>query len=106
MIGADASNRYRCDGFPWKSFETLFGAARQFARARGRKLYVVEFASVEGEPRRKAEWFDAARTTIKSWPEVAGVSYIHEDSDCTYWIDTSRSSLRAFRRMAFDPYFK
>lgn len=106
MVGADASNRYRCDGFPWKSFDTLFGAARSFARARERKLYVVEFASVEGEPGRKEEWFDDARATIKKWPELVGVSYIHENSDCTYWIDTSQSALEGFRRMMSDTYFK
>ncbi|MDP9326691.1 MAG: hypothetical protein M3P10_00625 [Actinomycetota bacterium] len=106
LLGVDTNNRYTCRGFPWKPFPTLFGPAHDFARARGKKLFVVEFASVEGEAGRKAQWFDNARATIKSWPEVVGVSHINENSDCTYWVNTSQSALGAFRRMAFDPYFK
>lgn len=106
LLGADTNNRYTCKGFPWKPFTTLFGPAHDFARARGRRLYIVEFASVEGEADRKAQWFDDARATIKSWPEIVGVSHINEKSDCTYWVNTSQSALDAYRRIAFDPYFK
>jgi len=106
LLGADTNNRYKCKGFPWKTFGTLFGPARSFARKRGKKLYIVEFASVEGEVGRKGEWFDDARATIKKWPEIVGVSHLNEKSDCTYWVDTSPSALAGFRRMAFDPYFK
>jgi hypothetical protein len=106
LVGADANNRYRCGGAPWKSFETLFEAARRFARRRERRLFVVEYASVEGSSGQKAQWIDDARATIKDWPEMAGVCYLHEDSDCSYWVDSSRSSLRAFREMGRDRRFR
>ncbi len=106
LLGADACNRYRCKNRPWKSFADLYGPARTFARARGKNLYIVEYGTVEGEPGRKAKWFDAARATMKSWPEVVGASYIHENTDCNFLLDTSSSSLRRFRAMGSDPAFQ
>ena len=106
LLGADANNRYRCTGRPWKSLADLFGPARMFARSRSLDLYIVEYGCVEGEAGRKGDWFDAARTTLKSWPEVIGVSYINENTDCNYLIDTSASALSRFRAMGDDPYFQ
>jgi hypothetical protein len=106
LLGADACNRYRCTGRPWKSFAELFGPARTFARSRGKNLYIVEYGSVEGEAGRKAEWFDAARATMKSWPEIVGASYIHENTDCNFLVNTSSSSLSRFRAMGSDSSFQ
>jgi hypothetical protein len=108
VVGADTTNRGGCGSFdyPWKSFATLYGPAYKFARKRGKKLYVVEFGSAEGEPGRKGDWFDSARKTIKRWPDLVGVSNLHEDSDCTYWVDSSPGALAGFKRMAHDPHFK
>lgn len=106
LLGADGFNRGSCTRSPWKTFGDLFGAARQFAIDRGKKLYVIEFASVEGTSSQKAAWFDDARATIKTWPELEGVSHVNEKSDCTYWVNTSSSALDAFRRLANDPHFK
>ena len=106
LLGADACNRYRCVGRPWKTFGDLFGAAHDFAVSKNKGLYIIEWGSVEGAAGQKATWVDDARDTIKSWPEVVGVSYLHENSDCNYKIDTSATALARFRAMGADPYFQ
>jgi hypothetical protein len=106
LLGADGNNRASCRNVSWKTFGDVFGAANDFAVVRGKKLYIVEFASVEGASNQKAGWFDDARATIKTWPQLEGVSHLNEKSDCTYWVDTSSSALEGFRRMANDPHFK
>jgi hypothetical protein len=106
VLGVDGCNRNYCgrsDG--WRSFEEMFRDARIYARRTSRRLYVQEYGCVEGTPGRKAHWFDSARRVLKSWPEVIGVSYLHEATDCAYWIDSSRSSFKAFKNMGQDSYF-
>jgi hypothetical protein len=105
-VGVDGNNRYRCKNVDWRSFGQMFSPARDFARSVGRGLYVVEYGCVEGESGRKGAWIDDAKATIKSWPEVEGVSYLHEMSDCNYRINTSTSALSAFRAMGQDSHFK
>lgn len=105
LLGVDGYNRYHCRGTPWKPFVNTFSYARNYAKAKGKKLYVIESGCVEGEPGRKAAWFGAASATLKSWPEVVGVSYNSEDTDCTYWADSSSSSLSAFSSWGRDRYY-
>jgi len=105
LLGVDGYNRYRCHGKPWKSFSDVFVASRSYAQAKGKNLYVVESGCVEGEPGRKAQWFTDARATIRLWPEIVGFSYNNEDTDCTYWVDSSSASLAGFRAMGQDAYF-
>lgn len=105
LIGVDGNNRYRCRNVAWRSFAEMFTPAREFAVSRGRRLYVVEYGSVEGESGRKSTWFDEATTTLAGWPEVEGISYLHEQSDCTYWVNTSTSALNAFRSMGRNALF-
>lgn len=105
LLGVDGYNRYRCADRPWKSFREKFRSAHRFATNKGKKLYVIEYGSVEGEPGRKADWIDGARRTVRRWPEIVGVSYNHESTDCVYWVDSSYASFRAFRRMGRDRLF-
>lgn len=106
LLGVDGANRYHCRGVPWKSFAQVFGGARNYAQAHNKNLYVVEVGTVEGEPGRKAAWFDGARATLKTWPEVIGFSYISENTDCNFWADSTNSSLQSFAAMGHDPYFR
>jgi hypothetical protein len=106
LIGVDGYNRYHCRGKPWKSFSQIFSGARNFAKARGRNLYIIEAGCVEGEAGRKAAWFNDVRATLKTWPETVGFSYNSEDTDCTYWADSSSSALNAFGAMGHDAYFR
>jgi hypothetical protein len=106
ICGVDAANRYHCRQNPWKSFEFMLSGARNYSKAHNKRLYVVEIGSVEGEPGRKATWFNEARATMKRWPEVMGFSYISENTDCSYWADSTSSSLQAFAAMGRDAYFR
>ncbi len=106
ILGVDGYNRNNCGGSSgWRSFSKIIGPARTFARHRGRKLYVVEYGCVEGSAGAKAEWFDKSANTIRRWPQIVGVSYNHENTDCNYFADTSQGALAAFRRMGNRPYF-
>jgi hypothetical protein len=106
LLGVDAYNRNFCgrsDG--WRSFEEVFSDAHRYARRTSRKLYIQEYGSVESTAGRKGHWIDHARSVVKSWPEVVGVSYNHEATDCAYWIDSSRSAFHAFKKMGQDRHF-
>jgi hypothetical protein len=105
LLGVDGYNRYHCFGVPWRPFSNVFTAAHDYAKAKGRNLYVIETGCVEGEPGRKAAWINGAAATLKSWPEVVGVSYNSENTDCTYWADSTPASLSAFTAMGRDNYF-
>lgn len=106
LLGVDAYNRNHCSGSSgWRSFRQIIYPAHRFARRRGRGLFVAELGCVEGAPGAKAQWLDRAATTIRRWPEIRGVSYNHEDTDCNYLVDTSAGALRAFRRMGNTRYF-
>jgi hypothetical protein len=105
VLGVDGYNRYNCFHKPWRSFEQIFAPAHAFALKKRKPLYVVESGCVEAEPGRKADWIAGARTTVKHWHNVVGVSYNHESTDCTYYVDSSQSSLAAFRAMGQDGYF-
>jgi hypothetical protein len=105
VLGVDGYNRYSCRHKGWRSFEQIFTPAHNYAAHKKKHLYVIESGCVEAEPGRKAEWIAGARATLKRWPDVVGLSYNHESTDCTYYADTSPSSLAAFRAMGQDSYF-
>ncbi len=115
LLGVDGYNRGLCAGRDeWKTFAEIFGNARRFARLERKGMFIGEFGCVEldpcnnrsGDPQAKARWFHHARATIKSWPEVRAACYSHTATNGNvYWVDSSRSSLRAYRRVSSDPYF-
>jgi len=112
ILGVDGYNRYRYADQPWKTFTDVFGAAHNCATRKGKPLYVQEYGCVEGEPGWKAAWIRDATEVLKTWPEVVGVSYNNEsgesglDAGCDYRLDTSSSSLSAFKAMGEDPRFQ
>jgi hypothetical protein len=107
LLGVDGANRNFCgSGNGWRSFADIYGPARTYAHGRNKKLYVQEYGCVESTSGRKADWIDGARAVLKNWPEVVGVSYLHENSDCNFRIDTSTSAFTAFKATGQDAYFK
>lgn len=115
--GVDGYNRYPCFGDSWRSFREVFAPAREFAVSQDKGLFIGEYGCPEqdvhgntgGDARAKARWFREAGATIKSWPETKAAVYSHvvsDQFDCEYWVDTRRRSLRAFRDVGSDPYFK
>ena len=95
VLGVDGYNRYNCRHTAWRPFSLIFQSSRDFAVTKAKPLYVIESGCVEGEPGRKAQWMNDARATMKTWPEVMGLSYNHEDTDCSYYVDSTASSLSA-----------
>ncbi|MFT7473344.1 MAG: hypothetical protein ACI81L_000259 [Verrucomicrobiales bacterium] len=115
-LGADPYNWNRCRGNnkeTWTSLERLVTPFMEFANQHPTKQLVLpEFASDEGSAGQKAAWLDDARRFLKR-PEVASkfaaVFYFHDvkagTAGCTWWLDSSTSTLNAARRIAADPFF-
>jgi hypothetical protein len=105
-LGVDGYNRHRCFGVDWRSFGKVFAPSRNFARAKGKSMSIIESGCVERNAGEKARWLREARETIKSWPEIKLFSYNHEVTDCNYLLTSSQSSFDAFKAMGRDRYFK
>lgn len=108
LLGVDGYNRNVSR--QWSPFESMFAPAREAAAAIGKGLMIGEYGCAERgtDPDAKAAWFTDAGTTIKSWPEVTAAVYSHSYSAQyrrAYWVDTSPTSLSAFRAVGLDPYF-
>lgn len=109
VIGVDGYNRNISGN--WRTFQKIFTPAHDVATAAGRKLFVIEFGCVEGASGQKAQWFADAQTILQGWPEVIGTSYNHEtghtgnDANKNYRVDTSTSSISAFRAMGNSAFF-
>jgi hypothetical protein len=110
LFGVDGYNRGACDPAGWRTFDEIFRAARNYARAKGHGLFIPEFGCVEdgactgtgGDPTRKAAWITRAASTITSWPEVRGVVYsntewVFKGAHVNYRVTTSKQSLTAYR---------
>jgi hypothetical protein len=106
VLGVDGYNRNLCGSSNgWRSFTTIFQGARNFAKKKRRPLYIIECGCVEGAPGAKGKWINDAASVIHNWPEVVGFSYNHENTDCTYWADSSSTALSAFKAMGQKAYF-
>ncbi len=100
-------NRYHCRGVPWKSFAQVFGGARNYAQAHEQE----PLRGGGGDASRESR--DARRrgSTARARPSRPGLrsigfSYISENTDCNFWVDSTNSSLQSFAAMGHDPYFR
>jgi hypothetical protein len=111
VLGVDAFNWNGCPGRndPWRSFEDKVAPFYEFGLARDKPMVIAELGSNEDPiiPFRKAQWFLEASTTLKLWPEIKGVSYMHngEPNTCNWYVDSSSLALLAFQTWGADPYF-
>jgi len=109
IVGVDGYNRYPVANVKYRSFADIFGPARAFAVRRGKPLGIGEYGCVEqgvNDPNGKAAWFADAGATMKAWPELRFACYSHVTaSGYDYWVDSSASSLAAFKALGADPYF-
>jgi hypothetical protein len=114
-VGADGYNRSKCSG-GWKSFETLFTEAHDYAVSIGRKMVIEEWGATEPDacggtaPETKADWFYDAADTIKSWPEIKAVIYTnvvatYRGNVVDFTIDTSPAAKAAYIEIGHDPHF-
>ena len=111
-VAADGYNWHGCTGRddPWTPFVDIFRDFYDYSLTKGKPALIAEYGTGEdkADPGRKGQWFDGAAATIKSWPNLEGVSYFNNgygDPKCARWVDTSQSSLNAFIDMGADPYF-
>jgi Glycosyl hydrolase family 26 len=100
----DGYNRERAS---WKAFTTIF-APVYTTYARRKPIMVGETASVEGAPGQKAQWISEARRAVRSsFPSIAALLWFDTVKDGNGWrVDSSATSLAAFRSLALDPYFQ
>jgi Glycosyl hydrolase family 26 len=111
MLGADGYNWFTCPPGVWKSFEEIFQAFHDYGVTKHKPELIGEWASVEqqGVPGSKAAWFADAEAILKTWPEIKALSYYNEGTEngakCDWWVDTTPSSLAAFKAIGADPWF-
>jgi hypothetical protein len=116
-IAADAYNWYNCrPGIdnPWWSLQQVIDPLRRFGQGHpDKELMLMEFGSYEDPavPGRKAAWFNAAQQLFKQpgWEQFTAIVYYNTTlgnyPNCRWWIDTSQSSLDAFRSFATDAFY-
>jgi hypothetical protein len=122
LIGVDGYNRFPCvperTKHPWESFRMLFGSANAAAEAADKALFIAEIGCVEqqacgysnGDSLAKAKWFTAMGETLKSWPRARAAMYsnttlMHDGFRMDYRVDSSNSSLSAYRKVGLQAHF-
>jgi hypothetical protein len=107
-IAWDPYNWYACNGSPWRSFAATVSPFYGWLTAHGhgnKPFMLAEFGSSESEAdaRAKGRWFAGALDTLKSgaFPNLKALVYFDSrPAECDWRIDTSRASLRGYRRLA------
>ncbi|MBB2923355.1 PKD domain-containing protein [Cellulomonas cellasea] len=108
QIALDAYNWFGCAAngqTVWSSMSRTASAFRAFGQAHGKELIIAEWGSVEDPavPGRKAAWLRESMATLASWPEVTAVLYFHHHGSCSWFVDSTPSSLEAFADIADAP---
>jgi hypothetical protein len=95
----------------WETFDQVFSAALTSLSSTPfptKPLIIGEFASVEGtDPMSKAHWISDAYSRIKTdWPQIkAAIWFNLSQEDCSFPIESSPESIRAYREAIADPHF-
>ena len=98
------------------SFDSIFAAARGYARTVGKRLVIQEMGSVGstacGLPtgHTRGAWIRAAGETIKSWPEILAVVYTeavvqYKGQTLSFRVESTPASLQVYTDVGHDPYF-
>lgn len=109
-ICADSYNWAPARG-SWTSFSDMFAGFNAWASTQGKPLMVGETGVQERDPGEKAAWISAMQRSLKSYPAIKALLYFDAYSTANFggmydWrLDTSTSSLAAFKGLAADPYF-
>ncbi|HVW33543.1 MAG TPA: Ig-like domain-containing protein, partial [Acidimicrobiia bacterium] len=111
-VCADGYNWYLKAGDHDTSFKNIFKSFYAWALTTGKPIMVGEYGVLEASAQGKANWVNAARTTLKT--DQTGIdavvyfnSYGYDNHDIyrDWTMDTSADSLNAFALMGADPYF-
>ncbi len=118
--GDDVVDWIACDGYDWApvwsgypydQFESIFRTFYDWAGSRGKPLMIAETGAMERNPGDKAAWFTSMASTLKTtYRNIRAVVYFDITwSDGTntfpFRVDSSASSLAAWRTVGQDPYF-
>jgi Glycosyl hydrolase family 26 len=107
LIGSDGYNWYPAKaGTQWRSFQSIFQATQDFARAHEKPWMTVEYGVQEdpANPGRKAAWFRDALATAKSWaPSLKGLMYFDTTKLYPWDTDSSATSMAAYKAVGADP---
>jgi hypothetical protein len=107
-VAADGYNFYGCTGRQnetWRSFGQIFSGFRAWAAQHPTKpVFIAETGSQEdpASPDRKAQWLTDMDTTLQGWTQVKAVSYWNSSEKCKWFVDSSPSSLAAYRSLVND----
>jgi Glycosyl hydrolase family 26 len=115
-IGSDQYNDFTCrleSDAPWKPLTTEFEYFRKFGLAHPTKeMWLPEYGTFEDPDvaGRKAQWFNDARAGLKSdlYSQLRGIVYFHSyrpGTPCEWWLDSSASSMAAWKAMGQDVFF-
>jgi hypothetical protein len=108
FIGADGYNWYPGrHSATWRSFAQIFMNVRAFALAHGKPWMAVETGVQEksGDPGAKAQWYRDALATAALWPDLKAFMYFNSDTVYPWWVDSTSTSLSAFRTIAHASWF-
>jgi beta-mannanase len=106
-IGGDSYNWGTCRDASggWRGFTAMFKDYHDHYSGKGKPMMLTEVGSAE-QGGSKSTWLADARAAIKSLPAYRG--WIHQqysDGACNWKIDSSSSSLDAYRALVADAYF-
>ncbi|CAN5885257.1 hypothetical protein BH23GEM9_BH23GEM9_00310 [soil metagenome] len=89
---------------PFLTFHELFDSlssdrmlSDMTARFPGKGIIISEFASEEGAPGAKAEWIRNAYSIMDAHPAITAAIWFHMDKETDWRVNSSSSSLDAFR---------
>ncbi len=107
-VALDGYNRGSNTGQIWQSLATVFGASYQEASALGsRPMMLSEVASVE-QGGSKADWITQGllNTIPQSFPRIRAVVWFDWNLDYDWRVNSSASSLAAFRNVVTSPLYQ
>ena len=90
-VGVDGFN----DGLPWLSFEEIFARPLAMLSPYAKPIFIFSFASAEDS--KKPVWIRDAMKQMGSNPQLSGWLWFNENKEKDWRVDSSPSSLSAFR---------
>lgn len=106
-IGGDNYNWGTCRDTwgSWRPFTSMFKDYHDHYAGKGKPMMLAEVGSSE-QGGAKSAWLADAQEAIKNLPAYrAWIHQQYSDGACNWRIDSSSSSLSAYRALAADPYF-
>jgi hypothetical protein len=106
-IGGDSYNWGTCKTTSpgWRAFSDIFKPYHDHFAGTGKPMMIAEVGSAE-QGGNKADWIADADAAIKALPAYhAWIHSQYTDGACDWRVDSSQSSLTAYRGLVADPYF-